>query len=452
MSPRWDFNLCKRYIKRLYKSPKRKSICIVIPTYNQYHVTTKTIKLLKEQTIVPDIIVIDNASTDGTFEKITKRFPDVTIIELKDNYGSSGAQYIGAIYALSQRYDYIILSDNDAQPVDRTLVENLLKNATKEKAVIVPTNVFGGNLVEFSKKRVKIATSPLHYLCIPRGILENCGLPIFNLFLKADDYELTTRISKKGYKIIRINSRYSHPIKVTPSPLANYYLLRNYIVVARLHNNIYKLKNVFNTLLSWGITNIALSTIYANPKIFITSFLLAIRDAFAQRLGKAPYKFPTIKVSHIVKKYSPKDTLVIYYKNPEVIARIKRAKILKTYGFIEIRDTTSIKKQIKYVLEIIKHRSRTLILSEPLTPHMGYLLLLFENIWIINLSADNQIYEIYKERTFKRVIKALIGFTLILLLVLPLTIGATMYYASIYRLSNTQKRQFDPCNTEEVIL
>ncbi|ASJ15228.1 glycosyltransferase [Thermococcus radiotolerans] len=458
MNTKWDFNLCKGYIKRIYKSPKRKNMCcIVIPTYNQYNITKKTIELLKKQTISPEIIIIDNASNDRTFEKIIREFPDVTVIELKKNYGSSGAQYIGAVYALSQGYDYIILSDNDAQPIDITLVEDILKKATKEKAVVIPTNLFGGNITGFSKEKTKITTSPLHYLCIPRDILENCGLPIFNLFLKADDYELTTRISKKRYRITRIDSRYYHPIKIIPSPLANYYLLRNYIVITKLHNDIYKAKNVFNTLLSWGIINITLSTIYMNPKIFTNSFLLAIRDAFTQRLGKAPYKFPIIKSSHVVdidhiKKHGPEATLFIYYKNSEVITRIKKAKILDKHRFIEIRDTPSIRKQIKYISEIIKHRSRILILLEPLTPHAGYLLLLFGSIWTINLSTeDNKIHIIYNERIIKRITKILIGAILTLLLVVPLTLGAMMYYAFIYKTPAIQRRQFDPCNTGETI-
>jgi len=43
---------------------KRKNICIVMPTYNQYNETKKNIDILKKQTLVPDIIIVDNNSSD----------------------------------------------------------------------------------------------------------------------------------------------------------------------------------------------------------------------------------------------------------------------------------------------------------------------------------------------------------------------------------------------------
>jgi GT2 family glycosyltransferase len=60
------------------------------------------------------ILIVDNASTDGTLDKT---FPDnVTIIRNSENLGTAGAARIGFAYALEHGFDWIWLLDPDSGP------------------------------------------------------------------------------------------------------------------------------------------------------------------------------------------------------------------------------------------------------------------------------------------------------------------------------------------------
>jgi N-acetylglucosaminyl-diphospho-decaprenol L-rhamnosyltransferase len=61
-----------------------------------------------------DVIVVDNASTDGTKELVRERFPSVRLIELPENIGFGAANNAGMEAADG---DYYLLLNSDAQPV-----------------------------------------------------------------------------------------------------------------------------------------------------------------------------------------------------------------------------------------------------------------------------------------------------------------------------------------------
>lgn len=61
-----------------------------------------------------DLIVVDNASTDGSADAITAHFPNQFLIQNDENRGGSGGFNTGIRYALEQGgYEYIYLLDND---------------------------------------------------------------------------------------------------------------------------------------------------------------------------------------------------------------------------------------------------------------------------------------------------------------------------------------------------
>jgi len=61
-----------------------------------------------------DVIVIDNNSSDNTVEYIKNNYPEVIIIENKQNQGFGRANNIGFEYALSVNADYVYLLNQDA--------------------------------------------------------------------------------------------------------------------------------------------------------------------------------------------------------------------------------------------------------------------------------------------------------------------------------------------------
>jgi len=68
-----------------------------------------------------DCIVIDNASTDGSPERIRREYPFVKLVEAGRNLGFGAANNIGIRYALEQGYDYAYLLNGDAWLMPGTL-------------------------------------------------------------------------------------------------------------------------------------------------------------------------------------------------------------------------------------------------------------------------------------------------------------------------------------------
>jgi glycosyltransferase involved in cell wall biosynthesis len=96
-----------------------------VHTFNDAEVIDATLRALCEQTYpIPEILLIDNASTDGTLERA---FPSkITIVKNNQNLGTSGAVAAGMEYALAHGYDWIYILDADSTPAP-TAIENLLR-------------------------------------------------------------------------------------------------------------------------------------------------------------------------------------------------------------------------------------------------------------------------------------------------------------------------------------
>lgn len=73
-----------------------------------------------------DVLVVDNASNDGTVAVLKKDFPHVRLIENSENLGGTGGFNTGLQYAFGQpdgKYDYLWLLDNDVQVNHNALAE-----------------------------------------------------------------------------------------------------------------------------------------------------------------------------------------------------------------------------------------------------------------------------------------------------------------------------------------
>lgn len=95
-----------------------------VHTFNSTDVIGAAVEALCRQTYpIPEILLIDNASTDGTLDRA---FPDkVTIIRNNHNLGASGAVAAGMEYALAHGYDWIYIVDADSAPEPKA-IENLV--------------------------------------------------------------------------------------------------------------------------------------------------------------------------------------------------------------------------------------------------------------------------------------------------------------------------------------
>jgi len=86
----------------------------VILNYNGFEDTNNCINSLKKIDY-PNIkiIIVDNASTDGSYEKLKQEFSEIPVVVTEFNMGYTGGMNAGAKFALKNETDYILLSNND---------------------------------------------------------------------------------------------------------------------------------------------------------------------------------------------------------------------------------------------------------------------------------------------------------------------------------------------------
>ena len=95
-----------------------------VHTFNDADFIEQALDALQRQTRPPDaIVIVDNASTDGTLNRALSE--GVTVIRNSTNLGSSGAVKVGFAHALAQEFDWTWVLDADSVPEPDAL-ENLL--------------------------------------------------------------------------------------------------------------------------------------------------------------------------------------------------------------------------------------------------------------------------------------------------------------------------------------
>lgn len=118
-------------------------VSIIIVNYNTKQLLKECIHSVYDQTVALDfeIIVVDNASADGSQEMIKNDFPNVILIESKDNLGFGNANNEGAKLA---RGKYIFLLNSDTLLINNAVC--ILANFLDENP---KAGICGGNLYKF---------------------------------------------------------------------------------------------------------------------------------------------------------------------------------------------------------------------------------------------------------------------------------------------------------------
>ena len=88
------------------------SVAVVIPTYNRRELTLRALESVFAQTRPADeVVVVDDGSTDGTAEAVSKQYPDA-VVECVTHGGVSRARNRGV---LASRSEWLAFLDSDDQ-------------------------------------------------------------------------------------------------------------------------------------------------------------------------------------------------------------------------------------------------------------------------------------------------------------------------------------------------
>lgn len=119
----------------------KQSVAVIIPNWNGADYISACLKSLKNQSLKPHIIVVDNGSHDESVDIIKNKFSKVELLEYPDNAGFAGGVNRGIRVAIKDGYRYIALFNNDAI-ADKKWLENLVTTASNHKEVGIVTGKF----------------------------------------------------------------------------------------------------------------------------------------------------------------------------------------------------------------------------------------------------------------------------------------------------------------------
>jgi GT2 family glycosyltransferase len=110
-----------------------KSVAILVPIYNRKDNIDKCLKALFTGIYKNfKVVIIDDGSTDGSYEYIVSNFPEVVVIRGDGNLWWAGAINKGIDYAIEKGYDYV-LTYNDDQVCNPDFLEKLMRHSSDDK-------------------------------------------------------------------------------------------------------------------------------------------------------------------------------------------------------------------------------------------------------------------------------------------------------------------------------
>ncbi len=86
------------------------SVAVVVATRNRAVELEATLERLRALPERPQVVVVDNASGDGTALRVRRHHPQVEVVELRENLGAA-ARTVGALHTTSR---YVAFSDDDS--------------------------------------------------------------------------------------------------------------------------------------------------------------------------------------------------------------------------------------------------------------------------------------------------------------------------------------------------
>lgn len=185
--------------------------CVIIPAFNESKEIAALVKAIKAK--VPDILVVDDGSTDST-SQIAER-AGAAVLKNSVNAGKGVCIRRGFRYALENNFDAVITMDGDGQhlpedlpvflrlgldPQSDIVAGNRMGKTQNMPFIRVITNRFMSWLISILSKQ-KIPDTQCGYRLIKRRVLERIALTTDNFEIES---EILIKASRMGFKIASV--------------------------------------------------------------------------------------------------------------------------------------------------------------------------------------------------------------------------------------------------------
>lgn len=202
---------------------RKTSVASITVAYNGEAYLPKHLDALLDQSRhLDEIIVVNNASSDGTLPLLSRHYPQITLLNLPTNVGVGGGYAAGLEYALTKEYEWIWLFDQDSIPKQDALERlleavELLGEKGSELGIAAPLSIhrptqrhYCGLLWRNGWRRLpERPSSDVVFVdavissgsLIRRTTVEKAGSPRADFFIDYIDLEHCLRLRRSGYKI-----------------------------------------------------------------------------------------------------------------------------------------------------------------------------------------------------------------------------------------------------------
>ena len=252
---------------------EQRSVVAVVVTFNRLSLLQRLVARLREVDGLARILVVDNASTDGTGAWLAEAGVEHHV--LPTNTGGAGGFSHGIAWArdlLRGEGDLIWLMDDDGLP-EPDCLDRLLARVTADRLdfcgpvvlaeqdpsrLCFPIRLPGGSRVVHAMSAVTAAARdgliddvviPFNGVLVTRALVDRIGLPRAEFFIWGDDVEYLWRAQRAGARIATVvDARFLHPAtddlgtpmmlgrttyNHTPSDLKHYCMARNNVLNLR---------------------------------------------------------------------------------------------------------------------------------------------------------------------------------------------------------------------------
>lgn len=279
---------------QLLKSPK---VLISVLNFNNF-LSTKdcVVSIYGSDYKNYEILIIDNYSTDCSYNDLTNAFPLIKVIRSKKNEGYAAGHYISVEYGLSKNFDLIWILNNDLIVFKKTLSNLIIEYKKFGDALFGSLTLKSNNpeIIDFGGGKTSNLQTALNYndyencrldeyltlektrpvqtiegssFLIPFDVITKFGFMDKKFFMYAEEISYCFRLGKKDVKsIIVVNSKVLHKKGESlkgNKHLEDYYRRRNHLFFLKEHYNESIILNVFK------LTGLATTLFYLTKYLFI---------------------------------------------------------------------------------------------------------------------------------------------------------------------------------------
>jgi rhamnopyranosyl-N-acetylglucosaminyl-diphospho-decaprenol beta-1,3/1,4-galactofuranosyltransferase len=249
-------------------------VVAAVVTYNRLEELRQLVERLGEIEGLAEVLVLDNASTDGTGEWLAAQectgSTPVRARTAAENRGGAGGFHDGLAWAVERGADLVWLMDDDGLP-DHDCLEVLLRHrgaldfwgpvvvdAERRERLVFPIRLPGTTRVAHDVDAVRAAAVdglvrdvviPFNGVLLTRELVERIGLVREEMFIWGDDHEYRMRAERAGARTATVADAFvAHPrvgelgtpmawgrtaYNHSPSDLKHYCMARNNLVNLR---------------------------------------------------------------------------------------------------------------------------------------------------------------------------------------------------------------------------